>query len=111
VRAVQVTGPDREARTGAIAEAAAAHAATPFVLREVDLPAYPDERRATATLIAREWYLARRFAVIEADAADADADARIGMLVDAVEAPLLISIREPLSALADRAQVVEVPAP
>ena len=33
------------------------------------------------------------------------------MLVDAVEAPLLISIREPLPALADRAQVVEVPAP
>ena len=109
VRAVQVTGPDRQARTGAIAEAAAAHGATPFVLREVDLPGYPDERRSTATLIAREWYLARRLVVIDGDTGDADT--RIGMLVDAVEAPLVISVREPLPALADRAQVVEVPAP
>ncbi|MGZ8439045.1 MAG: ATP-binding protein, partial [Candidatus Limnocylindrales bacterium] len=109
IRTVQVTGRDDQARTAAIAEAAAAHGATPVLLREDDLPAHPDDRHAITMLIAREWHLARRLVVLESDAAGADG--RTSTFVAAVEAPLLVSAREPLPALAERVPVVEVAAP
>jgi hypothetical protein len=107
VRTIQVTGSDRHARIAAIAAANAVHGSTPLLLRVGDLPAYPEERRSIATLIAREWYLARRVVVLEVDAADG----RVDPFVDGTEAPLILSLQEPLPALAERAPVVDVPAP
>jgi hypothetical protein len=109
IRTVQVTGHDRSARIAAIADAAEKHGATPFLLRADDLPAHPDDRRALSTLMTREWYLARRLMVIDADSDPGDG--RITAIAMVMEAPLVVSSREPNRALAELAPAVEVPAP
>jgi ATPase family associated with various cellular activities (AAA)/Winged helix domain, variant len=104
---VQVTGTDPGGRAEAIAGAAALLDATPWRVRDADLPAQPDERAALGTLAAREWRIGRRLVALEA--ADEGLADRVVAFAQGAEMPLVVSAREPLPDLAEIAPVVDVP--
>jgi hypothetical protein len=104
---IQLTGREPEMRAAVVTMVGELFRAPVLRLRTADLPTSSAPAFEIAVLCAREWRLGSALILLD-EVEDGD-DGRIRSFADAVSAPLLVSVAEPIAALADRGPVLEVP--
>ena len=96
---VQLCGDDVSGKRAVGAAACESAGWQLYALRAGDLPAAPAERHALALLLGRETLLTGAAWLLEdAEGEPADRAPRVAGFVEAVEAPLAVSVREPIAA-------------